>query len=113
MARLKVKEVGEALQKKSGNMAAVARSFGVTRQAVWKYVQEHEGLKEVQKELRETFVDEVESGLYQNAISGHVTAQIFILKTLGKDRGYVERSEITGKDGKDLTFTLAINNADA
>lgn len=99
MAVLKVKEVRESLEKWKGNMAAVGRAFGVTRQAVWLFCDKHEGLKEYQRELREEFVDNVESGLYKNAISGNVAAQIFILKTLGKDRGYVERQEVAGAGG--------------
>jgi len=31
-----------------------------------------------------------------------VRAYMFVLKTLGKDEGFVERSEVTGRDGKGL-----------
>ena len=82
----------------------MARTFGVTRQAVSRFVNQHPALKAVADECRETFVDNVESALYKEALGGNVTAQIFILKTLGKTRGYVERQEITGKDGGPLTF---------
>ncbi len=33
---------------------------------------------------------------------GNMTATIFFLKTQGKSRGYIERQEITGADGKKL-----------
>jgi hypothetical protein len=33
-------------------------------------------------------------------IAGDTGAITFTLKTLGKSRGYVERQEITGKDGE-------------
>lgn len=102
MAKLTIKKVEEALRKWSGNMAAVGRQCGVTRQGVWDFVQKHDKLKEVQTELRETFVDNIESGLYSEAIKGNVTAQIFILKTLGRNRGYVERQELAGAEGKPL-----------
>ena len=35
-----------------------------------------------------------ESKLYENVKKGDVTSIIFLLKTLGKSRGYVERQEI-------------------
>jgi len=31
-----------------------------------------------------------------------VPSVLFALKCLAKDRGYVERAEVTGRDGKDL-----------
>lgn len=39
-------------------------------------------------------------------------ASEFILKTQGKDQGYSERTELTGKDGKDFEVkTIIINKA--
>ena len=35
-----------------------------------------------------------------NGQEGNITAIIFTLKTLGKSRGYVERQEVTGAEGK-------------
>ena len=32
----------------------------------------------------------------------------FALKTVGKTRGYIERSEVTGRDGKDLAAGPAV-----
>jgi hypothetical protein len=48
----------------------------------------------------------VESRLLKNIDSGDTTAMIFYLKTKGKHRGYVERQELTGKEGGDLTFRV-------
>lgn len=96
---LRVDDVKKALEKAHGNMAAVARAFGVSRSGVWKFCNENEELKEYQKELREAMLDKVEGGLHGNALQGNVTAQIFILKTIGRNRGYVERHEIAGPNG--------------
>ena len=38
--------------------------------------------------MRQTRLDAVENSLYTNAISGNVRAQIFYLRTQGRDRGY-------------------------
>lgn len=99
MAVLTEQGVKEALAEHKGNMAAVGRQFKVSRTAVWQFCDKRIELKEYQRELREGFVDEVENCLYKNATTGNVTAQIFILKTLGRDRGYVERQEVTGANG--------------
>ena len=37
----------------------------------------------------------------------HITALVFYLKCRGKERGYVERQEITGKDGLELGQVVA------
>jgi hypothetical protein len=39
-------------------------------------------------------------------------AIIFFLKTQGKSRGYVERQEVTGADGKKLFEVTIIDGAD-
>ncbi len=92
--KLIAKEVESKLRELSGNFAAVGRALGVTRQAVCIFVNKRPNLKAVTEECRETFVDNVESAIYKEALNGNVTAQIFILKTLGKSRGYVERQEV-------------------
>ena len=52
---------------------------------------------------------DVESKLFSLIDSGDTGSTIFFLKTRGKKRGYVERSEITGADGKDLNYTVTLD----
>lgn len=109
--KLKSEEVESKLRELVGNFAAVARALGVTRQAVSGFVNKRPALKAVAEECRETFVDEVESAIYKEALNGNVTAQIFILKTLGKNRGYVEKQQIehSGTDGAMPGVNVYIN----
>jgi hypothetical protein len=74
----------------SGNMAAVARHFGVTRQAVWDFVHRRAKLQQVATDLREGMKDNVESALYNAALAGEAWAVCFFLKTQARDRGYSE-----------------------
>jgi hypothetical protein len=99
---LTIDGVAEALRRLNGNQAAVGRAFGVTRSSVNEFIKNHPELKSVEQECKQSFIDNVESAIYSQALKGNVTAQIFILKTIGKDRGYVERNEYTGKDGEPL-----------
>lgn len=85
--------VATKLVELSGNVSAVARSLGVTRQAVQKVIKKYSDLREILDECRETLIDNVESAVYKNALDGNVPAGIFILKTLGRDRGYTEKEE--------------------
>lgn len=88
--KLKPDPVKAALLDLSGNTAAVARQFGVSRQAVQKFIEKH-GLREIAIEAKETMKDHVESALYRAALAGEAWAVCFFLKTQAKDRGYVER----------------------
>ena len=104
--KLKIEPVKQAILELSGNTAAVARKFGVTRQAVQQFIGRHQQLKAMAIEAKETMKDNVESSLYSSALAGEAWAVCFFLKTQAKDRGYVERSEITGADGEPLIDPL-------
>lgn len=59
---------------------------------MYKWIQE-EGLEDAVIQGRNARLDFAESKLDQNINNGDTTAIIFLLKTLGKERGYVERQE--------------------
>lgn len=87
---LDVERVAEQLMITRGNMAAVARAFGVDRSAVWKFVQRHEHLKKVCDEAKQIMLDTAESSLFKAIDEGEGWAVCFYLKTQGKSRGYVQ-----------------------
>ncbi len=57
-------------------------------------------------EVAEGILDGMEQILIDAAKNDNLTAVIFYLKCKGKGRGYVERQEVTGKEGKPLTFEM-------
>jgi len=75
-----------------GNVTATATQFGVTRQALYTFIEAHE-LQAVLEEARETLVDMAESALAVAVNERAPWAVIWTLKTQGKKRGYVERVE--------------------
>jgi hypothetical protein len=86
--------VEQKLREYHGNFAAVARHFGVTRQAVQRFIGRRPKLQEVAHEARESMKDHAESALYAAVLRGEAWAVCFYLKTQAKDRGYVERAEL-------------------
>ena len=113
MARLSKKKVIESIQHYNGNISAVARSFGVSRRAVYDFVKDkHPDLWEFVTEQREEWKDDAESELMRQAMEeSNTTALIFFLKTQAKDRGYTERQEITGADGANLVERIIVEVA--
>ena len=65
--------------------------------------------KDLVEEITERSIDNIESSLYKNALEGDTTSIIFYLKTKGKNRGYVERTELTGKNGLPLNTSPKTN----
>lgn len=108
MAKLSKKPVSATIQKYSGNVSAMARHFRVDRVTMYKFCREtHPELWAEIEDQREVWLDDAESELRRQANEdGNTTALIFFLKTQGKRRGYVERQEVTGADGKSLSIAL-------
>lgn len=95
-------QMAEAVTKAKGILAVAGQSLGCTRQTVANYIERHPTVKQAYDDATETTIDFVESRLLKNIDSGDTTAMIFYLKCKGKARGYIERQEVTGKDGADL-----------
>lgn len=92
-------QVAQAIKKSRGILTGAAQALGCSRQTVDNYIKKYKTVKDAYHEARETTIDFVETKLLKNIDSGDTTAMIFFLKTIGRNRGYVERQEITGKDG--------------
>ena len=97
-------QIIEALREKHGNLSASARFLGCSRETISRYIRQYPTVKTVADEERETLIDFAENQLFQQVKDGNITAIIFTLKTIGKSRGYVERQEVTGAEGKALTI---------
>ncbi len=106
--------VAAALVQLKGNISAVARRFKVDRSSVQELIGKRPALQQVLRDAREGRLDDAEDSLDRAVLEAQGWAVCFILKTLGKSRGYVERHEITGKDGDAIPVTfIEINRVGA
>jgi hypothetical protein len=94
-----------------GNLSTAAKSLQVERATLYAWI-EQEGLEEAVQEGRNRRLDFAESMLDKGMKDGNMTAIIFYLKTQGKSRGYVERQEITGADGKKVFEVTIVDGTD-
>ena len=113
------KEILVALEAYHGIVTDACGSIGLSRSTFYDWLKTDLEFKAAVDEIQETALDFVESKLFQkiNGIStkshdGEVyqqppsdTAIIFYLKTRGKRRGYIERTELTGADGGPVELT--------
>ena len=97
-----------------GNVSLAAKHLGLSRQHLYKLINpDHECFVQAVAtgwaEGRETRLDMAESQLDENIAKGNEASVFFLLKTLGKSRGYIERREISGPVGGPINHTVEIN----
>ena len=101
---LKKKSFLEAYKKAFGNISKACKATNMDRGTFydWK-VKDADFVAALEAiEPDEDFADFVEDALVEKIKDKDTTAIIFACKTKLKKRGYVERQEITGKDGHKL-----------
>jgi len=100
----------EALAVTFGVVAHAAKQVGIDRTTHYTWLDSDQEYKAAVADLKEYKKDFIESKLIKLINDGDTAATIFAAKTQLKDRGYVERSEITGADGGPVEMAaIAIN----
>jgi len=102
------KKVIDCLVKTKGIVTDACRMAGIGRTAFYEWLKDDPEFAAAVEDAKEQAIDFVEGRLFNLIENEDTTATIFFLKTRGKNRGYVERSEVTGKDGADLIPKITI-----
>jgi len=107
----KQNEMVEAMIKYMGVVTTAARSIDIPRSTYYDWMETDPAFKQRILDLREIKKDFVESKLLKLVEDGDTAATIFSAKTLLKDRGYVERQEVTpvDSDGNNIQPVININ----
>jgi len=91
---LKKKAMLEALEKTLGVVTTAAKMVGIERTTHYKWMESDKDYKINVEDLQEVVLDFAESALHKMVENHNPAATLFLLKTKGKKRGYVERQEI-------------------
>lgn len=110
--RFTATEVADAIRETNGFITYTAKRLGCSRGTVYGYINEHDICKEAVDDARAGFLDVAEMTLLNKVKEGDVTAVIFALKTLGKDRGYSQRHEYTGAGNNAIEIKLTYDDND-
>jgi hypothetical protein len=98
--RYKKQELIDAIEKSEfGSKSEVSDLLACNVKTFNNYLKRYPDVAEAYEYRKERQKDFVEGKLFSEIKKGNITAIIFYLKTQAKDRGYVERQEVTGADG--------------
>jgi hypothetical protein len=95
-------EAVNALVAADGNIARAASLLGIRRMKLRDWIDRMPEVQMCMSDLRNARLDDVEDMQFHSALTGDTAAGRFLLQTVGKERGYVTRTEQTGKDGAPL-----------
>lgn len=102
----KKKALIEALEKTLGIVTTACKIVSIDRSTFYKYVNEDEDFAKAVKDVENITFDFVESQLHKQIKDNNTASTIFYAKTKMKNRGYVERQEITGADSGEVTIKV-------
>lgn len=112
MAKKSKKAIIEAIKDSGGIMSTIARRLDVTWHTADSWVKQYDETKQALQDERETILDLAESTLFRNIKDGNSQDAKWLLSTMGKNRGYSERQEITGVDGGPIDVNAIIRKAE-
>ncbi len=99
------KKILDALEKTGGLIKPAASRLGVARNTLYTWIQNSKELTDGLLSIRDGMVDMAEGALFKQVSEDNTTAIIFMLKTLGKERGYIEHKQERVDDSK-LTIEI-------
>lgn len=102
-------EVLEQLSKTSGIVASACKAAGISRYTFYEWKKTDPDFAEKVEDVMELQKDFCESLILKKMKEGDTSMIIFYAKTKMKDRGYVERQEVTGADGRALVSNRNID----
>jgi transposase-like protein len=95
-----------ALEESKGLIAPAARALGCSRDTIRTYIDEYSAVAQAKLDQEEAVKDMAENALYAAILRGEAWAICFYLKCRAKDRGYVERAELTGANAAPVKIKL-------
>ena len=91
---IKKETILKALENSLGVVTVACKQADIPRSTYYKWLKEDEEFAQAVKEIQNIALDFAESQLHTQMKDGSTSATIFYIKTKGKKRGYVERSEL-------------------
>ena len=97
-----------ALENSLGVVSAACKAADIPRATYYKWLKEDKSFRQKIEDINNIALDFVETSLHRQIADGNTSATIFYLKCRGKQRGYIERSELD-ISSKDEPIKIDIN----
>lgn len=107
-----VAELVSIIEEKRGNIANIARHYGMTRGTIYNRIKESALAQQALEDARESMLDQAENILYNKVLEGNTVELIFFLKTQGYKRGYGEKVENVGENGGPIKVLIEYADPD-
>lgn len=95
--QLTQQDIANALEEVDGNLAKAAALLGVRRGKLVTAISRDTDLRELHEDYLERAIDNAQANVFEAVEAKNYQASCFLLSTLGKDRGYSTKSELTLK----------------
>ena len=105
---IKKESLLKALEQSLGVVTVACKKADIPRSTYYKWLNEDPKFAKQVQDIENVALDFAESQLHKQIADNSTAATIFYLKTKGKQRGYIERQEITGADGLPTNFKIEI-----
>lgn len=102
---IKKKAMISALERSLGVVTIACKEVGIARKTHYEWYKEDEDYRNAVDDLADVALDFAESMLHKQIQEKDTTATIFYLKTKGKKRGYIERTEVDTEISGGLNLT--------
>lgn len=106
------KQIKDLIIAHNGNLSRVADQLGSHRHCIRRRCDNNPELRKVLDDSRERLLDDLEEHSWHRAQKGDTPLSIFLLKTIGKSRGYeMESSSAHAQDIAKAAFDFVINKS--
>ena len=89
-----VEQIEPLVDKYMGNVAAIARALGVSREVIHRRINESPRLRQAVQNARDTMDDNAESVFYKKVLDGSTPELLHYVKTRLRSRGYGENVQV-------------------
>jgi len=106
-------QVGAALTASKGLVYLAAKRLKCDPDTIYNYCKRHPSVQAIRDAMRGQMVDLAEQKLWESIQNGEAWGITLCLKTIGKDRGYIERQELSGNDGNAILLRAVYDQSPA